>query len=113
MEKGIHNKLMFFFTSLLAGSKILSAGIILMSYLNLSFSYGSVGSNTVSNYTFAVFSIDNDAVSKIDTGFALEIVVLSFFIMAGLYFLQKKQKPMAMVSAAGIVAHVGLWLYFL
>ena len=104
MLKGIHNKLMVFFTSLLAGSKILSVGIILISDLNLSVSNEAVGSNTVSNYTFAVF--------RIDTGLALEIVLLSFFIMAGLYFLQKKQKLMAMVSAAGMVAHVGLWLYF-
>jgi len=105
MKKGIHNKLIVFVTSLLTGSKMLSVGIILLSKLSFSVSYGSVGSSTVSNYTFAVF--------RLDTGSSLEIIVLSFFIMAGLYFLQNKQKLMALVSVSGLMAHIGLWLYFL
>lgn len=105
MKKGIHNRLIILITCLLAGSKILSAAFILLDNLTFSVSYGFVGSNTVSNFTFAVF--------RLDTGFALEIIVLAYFIMAGFYFIQNKQKLMAAVSAVGLIAHVGLWIHFL
>ena len=103
MKKGIHNRMLILITSLLAGFKILTVCMILLSDLSISVSYGSVGSSTVSNYSFTVFRMNN--------GSALEIIVLSFFIMVGLYFLQNKQKLMALVPAAGLMAQ-GL-LYFL